>query len=283
MGRIDGRAAKERRQFFGYALIILPAVVLGVAVMIRDGVSPLLWGQQLAAWAAFLLLAWIAKRAAGRVSPELWTVLLLLPLAATWFGEEAGGARRWLNLGIFHVNAAMLVLPALLCVLCRVKRPHPALLGAAVVLSFQPDVLQLTAFSAAAIPILWQHKKKRLRGIGCVLLLAALLLRCLSVPISIEPVSYCEGILTVLAETSWMLQAAGWAVLAAIPAFFMYRFCRQGNVQMLSLSIYYAAAMAFIFSGEYPVPFMGFGLSPIAGYYLAHICGTAGEHKEFFV
>ena len=30
--------------------------------------------------------------------------------------------------------------------------------------------------------------------------------------------------------------------------------------------------LLFVLTGAYPVPFMGFGLSPIAGYYLAHAC-----------
>ncbi len=257
------------------ALLILPAVALGVLAMIYGGVSPALWGQQIAAWGLFALLAWPLRRAAIKLSPTLWTILFLVPLGATLLGEEVGGVRRWLDLGVINVNAAMLVLPALLAMLHRAKYPFPALLAAAAVLCFQPDLSQLAAFSTAALPILWNHRKERLFVGASALALAVLVIRCLLAPMAVEPVEYCEGILTMLGHLSPLLMAAGVAALAVIPAFFGHRFLRFKQPQQLSLAVYYAVSMLFVLSGDYPVPFMGFGLSPIAGYWLAYICTDA--------
>lgn len=274
MNRIDEYEAKERCQFIGYALLILPSVALGVLAMIFSGISPAFWGQQVAAWVVLALFAQPLHHVAKCLPVSAWSVFLLIPLAATLFGEEIEGVRRWLDLGVVNVNTAMLVLPALLAMLHRTKHPFPTLLAAAAILSLQPDLSQLAAFSAAALPLLWRHRKERLWVSASVLALAMLVTRCLLLPTAVEPVSYCEGILSMLGDISPLLKAAGVAALAAIPAFFGARFLHLKQPQSLSLTAYYAVTILFIFSGEYPVPFIGFGLSPIAGYGLAYICSA---------
>lgn len=257
------------------ALLIAPAVFLGVLAMSFGGVSPALWGQQAAAWLVFALFAPWLRRAARRVRDEIWCVLLVVILAAALFGPEAGGARRWVNLFVFRANAAQLVLPALLVVLCRVKYPYPALLAAAAVLCVQPSLAQLAAFSAAALVIFWRGGYKRIRGAAGALALVLLVFACRQIPVTLEPVPHCEGILTMLGDRSWLLQAAGLLSLAAIPALFLHQFCGKRETHALCLSVYYAVSLLFVLTGEYPVPFMGFGLSPIAGYFLARVLRAA--------
>ncbi len=275
MSRVDRYTAKEYCMIMRHMLIILPAVCLGIVAMISGGISPVLWGQQPAAWIVLTLLALPLQSAVRRVPDSVLSVVFLMILTASLFGEAADGARRWLDLGIFNVNAAMLVLPAMLGVLCNTKFPYTVLMGAVLVLAFQPDVSQLTAFSAAALPILWQHRHERLRTTACILVLAASLIRCLLFPAAVAPVEYCEGILTMLAGDSLLLMFVGVAALLAIPAYFTYQFFRLRQQNLPVLAVYYAVTLIFIIGGEYPVPFMGFGLSPIAGYCLAYSCSAA--------
>ena len=271
-------AIPERRRLLPSALLILPAVALGVMTMIQHGISPLLWGQQLAAWAALALLAQMLRRV--RISSGFGGLLMLLVLAASLLGEEVDGARRWLELGIFNVNAAMLVLPVLLVTLCAMKCPHPALLAAAAILCVQPDLSQLTALSAAAMPIVWHHRKEKLWLCGSILMLLVFMVCCMLSPVSVAPVEYCEGILTMLNESSPLLMCAGVIALVAIPACFAYGFFRRRQTPLLVLAVYYTVTLGFILTGEYPVPFMGFGLSPIAGYYLAYNCHAMTDQNE---
>lgn len=258
----------DLHSYTGHALLILPAVLLGVLTMASGGVSPVLWGQQLAAWLVFALLAYVLQRAAGRISDEAWSVLLLLPLVSALTGDGLDGVKRWLDLGIFQINAGLLVLPALLLVLHRLSAPFPMLLAAAAILSFQPDLSQLTAFIAAVLPILWRHRGKRFWVLGSILVLFALEIRCLCSPVMLEPAAYCEGILTMLRGISPLLPIAGFVSLAAIPSFFAFGFLKNRRPYLLSLSVYYAVSLLFTLSGNDPVLFMGFGLSPIAGYFL---------------
>jgi len=260
------------------ALIILPSVALGVLAMIVGGVSPALWGQQAAAWLVLGLLAFALRRAAARIPDAVWSAALLLFLALSLLGQEVGGARRWVNLIVFHAHAAMLVLPALLVVLGRANMPYPALLASAAVLCVQPDMTQLAAFSAAALPVLWR-RRGNLR-FACAAALAGMIILCLQRPVQIEPVPYCEGILTMLRERSALLAAAGVIALWAVPARWAFGFLAQRRTYMLSLAVYYAVWMLLSASGHCPVPLMGFGLSPIAGYYLAHFAAAPQEYGE---
>lgn len=223
----DNKNGNALRRIAVHAELILPAVLLGVLAMVRGGVSPVLWGQQLAAFVVFAALAEPLRRALGRIPDEILSMMLVIPLAAALFGPEAGGARRWIDLGVLNVNAAQLVLPALLVVLCRVKCPYPFMLGACVVLCAQPSFLQLIAFAAASLPIL--YKKGKRWGIACAALMGVLVLLCARMPVQLEPVPYCEGILTMLGSVSPLLQAVGWAALAAVPLLCLVRFFPQGR------------------------------------------------------
>lgn len=179
---------QKNRQGIACVLAIMPAVLLGIAAMIFGGVSPVLWGQQIAALVVVLLLTALARHTRWKIPAVVWAGVLLVILAAALFGPEAGGVRRWVKLGPFNVNAAMLVLPSMLVLLGETACFYP------------------------------------------------------------------------------LLAAAGCAALTLVPAFWGWRFCRERKAWQLSLAVYEAVMILFGLTGQYPVPFMGFGLSPIVGY-----------------
>ena len=144
---------KPRHTVLSHALVILPAVVLGIIAMIAGGISPVLWGQQAIAFFAFALLG-LLRRAAQKVSSFVWTILLLAMLLGTLMFPAVGGAKRWLDLGPLNINAAMLTLPALLLLASSMKCPYPVLILAGAVLCLQPDISQLAAFSLGVLPLL---------------------------------------------------------------------------------------------------------------------------------
>ena len=281
MTKSDAHVKVERRQSMIGALTMIPAGLMGIAAMICGGVSPVLWGQQAAALVLVVLAALLVRRTERKRHAALWSGILLLILAAALFGPEAGGVRRWVRIGPFSVNAAMLVLPALLVLLSDMERFYPLLLGAAVILSIQPDVSQLMAFAAAAVPQLWRGRTKRGWTLLSAAALALLMINCLRMPSSVESAPYSEGVMAMLAEISWLLAAAGGMALAAVPAFWGWRFFRERKVWMLSLAVYQAVMILFGLSGQYPIPFMGFGLSPIIGYGLAQLFAPDAAQNTF--
>lgn len=259
-----------------YALLVLPAVTLGMIAMIAGGVSPVIWGQQAAAFAVFALLG-LLRRVVRRVPSIVWISVLLAGLASTFFFPAVGSAKRWLDLGPLNINVAMLALPALLLLVSNMKCPHLFVLLVAAVLCLQPDLSQLAAFSLGVLPILWKRRKNVCWTIVSAALLVIFAIRCINAPVELEPVAYCEGILRMVGESSPLLMIAGGIALALIPGYFIYRFFKIRSTVMLGLAIYYAVSILFSITGEYPVPFMGFGLSPIAGYWLASMLIPADD------
>ena len=265
----------EKEAITKTALVILPAVLLGVFAMIAGHEPPVRWGLQIAAWLLFALAAWLLRRFAVRVPAYIWGILFLILQAATLFGHGADGVRRWLDLGMISINASMLVLPALLVVLCRMKTPYPFMICTAAVMCFQPDLSQLAAFCAGALPLVWRRGAKRIWQAGTTLCFCILAGICLFIPADIPPAPYSEGILTMLGNISAIWMAAGWAALLIIPLFFGYGYCKKKSLPLLCLAFYYLVTILFVLNGSYPVPFMGFGLSPIAGYWLAYAAGSS--------
>lgn len=259
-------ANQKDRQGIASVLVIVPAVLLGIAAMIFGGVSPMLWGQQTAALVLVLLLTALARHTRWKIPAVVWAGMLLVILAAALFGPEAGGVRRWVKLGPFNVNAAMLVLPSMLVLLGETACFYPLLLCAAAILSIQPDASQMTALAVAAVPLLWRGRKNKGGTLLSAALLALLIIYCLRMPLAVESVPYSEGVLAMLGGISPLLAAAGCAALTLVPAFWGWRFCRERKAWQLSLAVYEAVMILFGLTGQYPVPFMGFGLSPIVGY-----------------
>ena len=261
---------KARRSAALDAAMIFPAVLLGLLAMIAEGVSAALWMQQAAAFVIFTMLGLIS-RSVQRKHILIWVSVCAAALSATLFFPSVGGARRWLDLGIFNVNAGMLLLPSLLVMLGGLKCMYPALMIIAAVLCVQPDFSQLTAFSLGILPVLWLRRNHVGWLMASLIFLGACLIRCAGIPVELEPAAYCEGILAMLHNLSPLMQVIGWLALSLIPICFLVRFFRRREAGELCLAIYYAVVILFSVTGEYPVPFMGFGLSPIVGYWLMRV------------
>lgn len=253
---------------FASVLIMLPAVMLGIAAMEAANVSPLIWGQHAAAYFVFAMIGTLCC-SPRRIRDGVWVGLLMAVLASTLLFPEVGGAKRWLDLGIFNINAAQLVLPALLVLSAKHKNHCAIFLSTAAVLFLQPDSSQGTALLAGALPILWNRRQKTSLSMIAFGALVTFALVSFAIPTTLHPVEYCEGILSMLNNLSPVLKVIGWITLAIIPCFWAYCFYQSRSAALLSLALYYAVSLSFGLTGEYPVPFMGFGISSIAGYCLA--------------
>src|SRR5688500_3955907 len=149
----------------------LPALIVGVLLMRRMDVSPVIWGQQLAAGLALLAFcvgARIVTRTASRSSPQVRAIVAgvcLLLLIATLFHPGLEGVRRWIAVGPVQLHAAFIALPVLIIVLGGIVRRDVlrsanrivpcALAIAAGVLLLQPDASQACAFAVAVTVVLF--------------------------------------------------------------------------------------------------------------------------------
>jgi hypothetical protein len=263
----------SRRAIAVFGVASLAAVAGGCAAMAQSGVAPSSWLRSVVAWAvggAFAAL--IARYADPRRASVVAVILATFALLATLFDAGVDGVHRWLDLGPLHVNAAALVLPALIVALASVRiqtwaRMVVTLITAAVLLA-QPDASQLTAFAAAA-SILFTRSGAA-SGWKAFALLVALVVVIAGWmrPDPVQPVAEVEQIFAMCVAVSPILALiAGLALTAATAAPLMLSSATTRDAGF-ALSAYFVAVSIAPFCGWFPVPLVGLGMSFPLGWWL---------------
>lgn len=260
-----------------YLLAPVPALVVGVLTMRLCDVPAALWGQNLAAWAVGTLLClglWPTRNSSGRWRWfDFAAVLTLAALVATLLAPGVEGVHRWVPLGPVRLHASAVLLPLLLVAMQGLSKARGwwistgVAVGVALVLLLQPDAAQATAFAAGCLVLLLPLAGRdplRLAGMLVLPVLAGLAwLR----RDPLAPVPHVEGIVGLAAGLG-----AGWAVAAVVsllvlPLPFFHAGRGAGKHAGLALGTYVTiTVLAAFLTGNFPVPVMGYGVSPIIGY-----------------
>lgn len=261
-----------------YLLAPVPALVVGVLTMRMSDVPAALWGQNLAAWAVGTLLClglWRSRSSAGRSRWfDLAAVLTLAALAATLLVPGVDGVHRWVPLGPVRLHAAAVLLPLLLVAMQGLSQARGwwisagAAVGVAIVLLLQPDAAQATAFAAGCLVLLLPLAKRDPPRLVCLLSLPLLAALAWLRRDPLAPVPYVEGIVGLAAGLG-----AGWGVAAVLsllvlPLPFFHAGRGAAKRAGLALGTYVAITVLAAFLGNFPVPVMGYGVSPILGYFV---------------
>ena len=93
---------------------------------------------------------------------------------------------------------------------------------------------------------------------------------------------YVEGVLALLGHVSSVLYLVGLLSLCLIPILLFALSSHRMRALSVCIALYYGVITTASFFGSYPVPFMGYGLSPIIGYFIVLFCLTlqGGWSKE---
>lgn len=198
-------------------------------------------------------------------------VMILLPFASS----GADGVHRWLSLGPLRIHASSIAAPLIIAPLAAIAhvRLVAALTIAALtttILALHPDAAQATSFAAASCTLLmFDSAQRRLHASVGVTLLLGLAISSFVKPDPLPPVAHVEGVLTLLAVRGTEWCAFGTATLLLLPVPFFVLFRRDGDLASLALGVYVALITLAPFWGTFPVPIMGYGVSPIIGYFIA--------------
>lgn len=253
---------------------ILPALLLGIAWMRHAAIPAAVYVQNVAAAIAGATAAAYASR--RQVSPAAGLAVAgaeILLLLATLLSGGVHGVHRWLRFGSFSMHVASLSIPLLLVELDRVLRRGAwpfAFAGIAVVMAtliMQPDAGQATAFAGSAVGLLAMHRKRGRVAVAGMLALLALAGASLFRSDPLAPVPHVEEIAVRIAREG----AAGQAAVAAALALLIVPFVVQPLTVSRSgggaVAVYLALAIAASYWGTFPVPVLGYGISPILGYF----------------
>lgn len=268
-----------RRSLLVDLIFPLPALVVGVLVMRASGVPSTAWGQNLVACVVGILLCFTLARPRpfhrGEAGLVAVGVVALGCLAATWLDAGVQGVHRWLMLGPVRVHAGALVLPVVLATLAGLERAGRRgastllAIATALALVLQPDAAQATAFVAGAVVLLLPRSPAERRAwVSFLPLLALAGLSWLRTD-PLAPVPQVEGIVGLAAELGpgWTAAAAASLLLLPVP-FFAARARGDGRAG-LAIGTYMFVAILASASGDFPVPVLGQGASPVIGYFAA--------------
>jgi cell division protein FtsW (lipid II flippase) len=263
----------------------LPALMVGVLVMQRSGVSPGIRGQQLAAGVILFALCAGVGFVPGMRRPwrfrgyAITTVAALLLLTATLVQPGLDGVRRWVPLGPLQLHAAFIALPVLLVVLARLREAGTQRIAAwctlaattvaAIVLALQPDASQATAFGVAVCVLLFRRRTGASTDwiAAGVILLGAL--AAWTRPDPLASVPYVEGIVGLAGNLGTVCLVSSLLALALLPIPFIADALARprDDSASLAVAVYSGVVSSMPLVGPYPVPVLGFGLSPLVGYF----------------
>jgi len=195
--------------------------------------------------------------------------LLVLP----FFFQGLEGVHRWLTFGPINIYIASIVCPLLIIHLWKLtlKNREYYVFGltfiSLIILLFHPDASQLTAFACAAFIILWKKMNKRMIKLLCITYTVVLVTASWIFPDELAPVPYVEDIIFLVADLGnvWFIMGILSLLLLLIPFFFY----GKKSIVSLSLGVYFLIMMIVTFIGNFPMPIMGYGISPIIGYIIS--------------
>lgn len=223
------------------------------------------------AGALALALAWAVwgrvpagPRARIGVAAAALALLFLPPL----LHHDIDGVARWLPVGrVLFLHSGALLLPLVTVIAAREVRLGPWLLAlAAAALAFQPDAGALAGLAAASAALAWVH-----RSVTFALVAGASLTLAFATfgAGALEPQVFTEGVLTHVAEQSWVGAAALGLLLFGLPlwTWVIRPVASQGEGPALAALLAGFGVMAML--APFPFPLIGYGASPIIGFGLA--------------
>jgi cell division protein FtsW (lipid II flippase) len=203
-------------------------------------------------------------------------VSLVLLLACFLFPGPSE-VHRWIMLGPVTLNISMIVLPFILFCLHQMLHTKKFLHGivlygaTAVILGFQPDAGQATAFGLSALVLFFYNKMDAKLRIGAVLIAITTIFLAWNRVDLLEPVEYVEDIFYLMSALGPIGLIAIFIIsLTLFVPFIVMSFRRVETVRVLSIAfiVYLSTSLIITEFGHYPVPVMGAGVSSVLGWFL---------------
>lgn len=251
----------------------------------RMGEAPMhRWAVHLIALVLAVALHFLLLRLPSRLTPFglVLPLVCLCLMASTLAAQGLEGVRRWVSVGPLLLHLSSLLAPLLLVACAMVARSRPnysalLLLSAQALHLLQPDAGQGTAFGIAALFVPISAR----RSISATVKLVLLVSVCGAwfLPDLLPPMPFVEDIvqrafsLGMLTGSSAIL---GLLVYALSPLWSSDSATGGARLRQM-LASYFALTVVVSAFGEFPVPLVGYGPSPLIGAFLGLAMLTRAE------
>jgi hypothetical protein len=252
----------------------LPALLIGIAAMRGLGVSRAAWMINIGATIFGLLIWFFARRLppASRTRTLGVAVASIVTIAAPFAFAGMLGVHRWVSIGGLRLHAAAIVAPLIIgCVAAAAFTSAAAIaITATIIIALQPDAAQATSLAAACAVVLAYSRTTQTRE-----RIVAIALLCVAAAVAflrrdpLPPVAHVEEIFGIVAAKGLAWAALATIALALLPLPFLAAWREHRAPLALALGVYIALTLLAPAWGTFPVPVMGYGASPIVGYFVA--------------
>ena len=264
----------QTKKFLYPILIIMLSCLLGTGAMIANNTPINIWIQNISVINLFTFMTIFISKFKFKLNYKSIVFISILLLLLTFLQENNVGVRRWIQLSSFSLNISMIIIPlTIIAVNNLFKNKHIvfsfiSIIMISLILFFQPDASQLMGFSIAMLLCVLNNKLPKLSKIFIIVILLMLTVSSWIFLDSLQPVNYTKGILKMLGEVSIWLYILGLISIFLIPIPFLIFSSEKNKIISICLALYYWIIALFSLLGDFPVPIIGYGSSPIIGYFI---------------
>ncbi|WP_315122433.1 cell division protein [uncultured Clostridium sp.] len=257
-------------------LVTTPVIVIGAIAMKYNNISTFIWGQNLACLMLMGLISYLILLGNVNIARSNFNkTFILIPvilLFLTFIGADMMGVHRWISIGPIRFNVSMIVMPITIILLWELLENEVwwqsviITFAISILLFIQPDASQLTGFAVPMMIILC--KKTDRNGLRTIIIGGLSILVVLSWIYldGLPAVSYVERILSLVTNMGQMWLILGAISLVMLPMPFILFPPKNLKLPSICVGLYFMIIILSTFFGNFPVPLMGYGVSPIIGY-----------------
>ncbi|WP_459479610.1 cell division protein [Clostridium saccharoperbutylacetonicum] len=270
---------KLRMTNFIPLMITMPPILIGVVAMYYNKVPFFIWGQNIVCLVMVGMISYfVVSNKFNIIGNKFYyksSLISVIFLMLTFVGGGIEGVNRWVSIGIIKFNASIVALPIIIISLWKLLQAKSLIftivttMVISVLLLIQPDASQLTAFAIPMMVMLAGESNKKYLRIIIVGILSLLVILSWIFLDKLPAVAYLEGILGLLKGVGLIWFILGVISLIILPVPFILFPPKKFELPSICLGLYFTINLISTLFGNFPIPLMGYGISPIIGYFIA--------------
>jgi cell division protein FtsW (lipid II flippase) len=261
-------------------LLMVPSVIIGVIAMYTNKVPIAIFGQNIlfllvGEMISFFILIKNSKVKNNESTNTTTIIVAIILLFLTFISSGIDGVHRWVSVGPIKFYVAVIVLPLIIIELWKLLQLRDWWFSGAITivisifLTLQPDASMLTAFAIPMIILLWNKINNNIFRFCIVILLSALIIISWVFLDKLPPVAYVENIVSLVGNMGIIWLGLGVISLVILPLPFIFFSPKKYKLLSISFGLYFIIILISTMFGNFPVPMMGYGVSPIIGYFIS--------------
>lgn len=260
-------------------IIALPSVTIGAVAMYLNEISIGIWSRNIVALIILGSISYLFLKEKPELSKRnsfgFIVPITIVLLVLTFLDSGLEGVHRWVSIGPITLNVAGIMLPILIIELWRILKVFNwwysmiITIAISILLVLQPDASQTTGFILPMIILLLSKANKSFIRYSFISLIAVIPIISWIFIDSLPPIDYVEEIVLMVKTIGrvWFMIGIGSLVLLPLP--FIILPSKNYCLLSMCLGLYFIIILISTLFGNFPVPLMGYGISPLIGYFIA--------------